>query len=113
MICDHHRLVLASCLAAPHIDAETARRMQDDITSQCAECLRLSDDLMAALVYVRVRRGMTAEDVAARLGFRLDAVLALESGRTDPMLSTIRRYALCVHARIERTVTAIDAGTRS
>lgn len=107
MICDHHRLVLASCLAAPHIDAETARRMQDDITGQCRDCLRLSGDLIAALVHMRKKRGMTAEDVARRAGATLGWVLAFESGRTDPWLSEIRLYALCIHARIERTITPI------
>lgn len=66
MICDHHRLVLAFCFAAPHIDAEIARRMQDDITGQCRDCLRLSGDALTALQHVRKTRGMTAEDVAHR-----------------------------------------------
>ncbi|THV28711.1 helix-turn-helix domain-containing protein [Glycomyces paridis] len=49
----------------------------------------------------RLRQGLSQEAVAERIGTTQSAVARLESGRTDPRLSTLVRYAEAVGADLE------------
>ena len=66
---------------------------------------RLLDDLVEA----RVAAGLTRADLADRLDWTEEAVARVEAGERDPRLSTLRRYALAVGARIEHSVTVEGA----
>lgn len=48
----------------------------------------------------RVERGLSQADVAERIGTTQSAIARLESGRSDPRLSTLGRYADVVGARL-------------
>lgn len=59
---------------------------------------RLLDELVA------MRKGLTQQQVADRMGISQSAVARIESGERDPRLSTIRRYALAVGAVVDHSV---------
>jgi transcriptional regulator with XRE-family HTH domain len=56
--------------------------------------------LVAALRDVRLRKGLSQADVAAQTGTTQSAIARLESGSSDPRLSTVQRYAEAVGARL-------------
>jgi transcriptional regulator with XRE-family HTH domain len=53
-------------------------------------------ELAADLVSVRLARGLSQTEVAARMGTSQSAVARLESGDADVRLSTLERYATAV-----------------
>lgn len=57
------------------------------------------------LVRVRLRHGLTVEDVAERMGLKPELVIDLmERPESDPHLSTVRRYAMAVGALVAHDV---------
>ena len=62
-------------------------------------------NLLDELVLIRKQNRLTQEEVAERLGISQPAVAAFESEESNPTLSSIRRYALAVGARIFHTVS--------
>lgn len=60
--------------------------------------------MMDALVALRRSHGLRQKDVAARMGISQSAVARIESGERDLHLSTLRRYALAIGARITHHV---------
>ncbi len=61
-------------------------------------------DLLRELVALRKRHGLSQEQVAERMAITQPAVAALERYDSNPTMSTIRRYAVAVEARIKTTV---------
>lgn len=59
-----------------------------------------TSEVIAALTAVRVARGLSQTEVAARMGTSQSALARLESGRSDVRLSTLARYAAAVDADI-------------
>lgn len=57
-------------------------------------------DLVAQLVAIRIRKGLTQSEVARRMITSKSAVSVLEAGRVSPYLATLTRYADAVGARI-------------
>lgn len=62
------------------------------------------DDLLASLVAMRRKHGLSQEAVAERMGVSQPTVAVFERYDANPTLSTIRRYALAVHASIEHKI---------
>ena len=57
------------------------------------------------LVQARIRRQLTVEDVAERMGYTPSAVVsAMECPDSDPHLSTVRRYAHAVGVPITHEI---------
>lgn len=52
------------------------------------------------LVLARAAVGMSQHDVAARMGTSQPAVARLESGKCNPSLATLRRYAAAIGAKL-------------
>jgi transcriptional regulator with XRE-family HTH domain len=50
---------------------------------------------------MRMLRGLTQEQLAERLGTSQSSIARLESGRTEPRLSFLRRVAQALDARLE------------
>jgi len=73
---------------------------------RAAELVRHDREFLAALVKVRKDRGLTQDDVAVLLGVTQPTIAAFERQEGDPKLSTIRRYAQAVGARVTHVVTA-------
>ena len=61
-------------------------------------------DMMASLVAMRRTSRLTQETVAERMAVTQPTVAAFERYDANPTLSTVRRYALAVGARIRTTV---------
>lgn len=59
---------------------------------------------IASLVAMRQAQNLSQTDVARRMGCTQSSVSDIETGSTDPRLSTLRRYALAVGADVEHTV---------
>lgn len=76
------------------------RDPQQQLASDLAdEFEELVDDLVALR-----RKYYTQEQIARIMGVSQSAVARIESGERDPRLSTVRRYALAISARITTKV---------
>jgi transcriptional regulator with XRE-family HTH domain len=72
---------------------------------ELATALAAADEaLRRALIDARRDAGLSQRDVAELLGIKQSSVAAFERHDNDPRLSTIRRYALAVGARIDHRV---------
>lgn len=63
------------------------------------------DHLLEALRKLRAKHHLSQAQVAERMGVSQPTVAAFERYDANPTLSTIRRYALAVGARIEEIVS--------
>ncbi|MFZ2331607.1 MAG: helix-turn-helix transcriptional regulator [Lactobacillus delbrueckii] len=61
-------------------------------------------NVLRELVTLRKRHSLSQEQVAERMAITQPAVAAVERYGSNPTMSTIRRYAVAVEARIETTV---------
>lgn len=61
-------------------------------------------ELMKRLIAMRAKHHLTQDEVAERMGVSQPTVAAFERYDSNPTLSTIRRYAMAVEARIEHEV---------
>jgi transcriptional regulator with XRE-family HTH domain len=90
------------------IDALEARLAGDPYTP-LREHLALNDDqLLEDLVAMRKAKRLTQEQVAGRMNRSKTAVSNFERLGADPHLSTIRRYAAAVGARVTTRVSDFD-----
>jgi transcriptional regulator with XRE-family HTH domain len=62
------------------------------------------EELMRSLVAMRKKHNLSQETVAERMSVSQPTVAAFERYDSNPTLSTIRRYALAVGARIQNIV---------
>lgn len=69
------------------------------------ELVRQTNDIMAELIRERHRKDLKQWQGAERMGTTREAVAQLERQDANPTLSSIRRYALAVEARIQVRVT--------
>ena len=67
-------------------------------------------EVVDALVRRRQRLGLSQTTVAARMGTSQSAVARLETGRGDPRLSTLTRYAAALDTSVSYAV-AEDSGS--
>lgn len=65
-------------------------------------------DMRAKLVELRKKSGLNQTEVGRRMGISQESVAAFERYDNDPKLSTIRRYALAVGARLAHSVDVFD-----
>lgn len=67
-----------------------------------AEYERLGPEfqLIRHLIEARARAGLTQAQLAERMGTRQAAIARLESGRIQPSLKTLRRYARATGTRL-------------
>jgi transcriptional regulator with XRE-family HTH domain len=81
---------------------------EDPVAHLAADLVRGDMDLVARLIQLRHDRGLTQQQVADLLGISQAAVAGFERAGGDPHLSTIRRYAMAVRARVVHTVAPVD-----
>lgn len=81
----------------------------DQLVALAADLAEADDRMRAALIRARKAAGLTQADVAESLGIKQSSVASFERHDNDPRLSTIRRYALAVGARIEHRVMVNQA----
>jgi len=65
------------------------------------EVLETEYKLAAALIRLRLAKGMTQEQLAALLNTKQESIARLESGNSLPSLSTVRRVANALDAELE------------
>lgn len=61
-------------------------------------------ELMSSLVALRIKKGLSQEFVGERMGISQPGVAAFEASDSNPTLSSIRRYAHAIGARITHQV---------
>lgn len=61
-------------------------------------------ELIAELISLRAKQGLSQTDVAARMGTSQSAVARLEAGKADARLSTLERYATALGTSIRFAV---------
>lgn len=84
-------------MSANDEDLSTLERRADDLISN-------HENLLKGLVRMRVEHHLTQAQVAERMGVSQPTVAAFERYDANPTLSTIRRYAHAVGARIRDEV---------
>ncbi|MEU1954036.1 helix-turn-helix domain-containing protein [Nocardia rhamnosiphila] len=77
------------------------------------DLIEADDQLLEDLVRLRKQSGLRPAEVARRMGRDRSAVTQFEKLTADPRLSTIRRYALAVGARITHRVEKADERLRT
>lgn len=77
------------------------------LEAQADDLVQNHRHLMESLIAMRKRHNLKQDEVAERMGVSQPAVSAFERYDSNPTLSTIRRYALAVHARIEDHVSDV------
>ena len=85
--------------------------VDDSETARLIEATAGDMDLIERLVQIRHDQGLTQNDVAARMGRSQPNVSAFERVGGDPHLSTIRRYADAVGARVRWQVVVEEGAT--
>lgn len=78
---------------------ETRERIRARAKALGANEERFRDELFG----LRIHHGLTQEQVAERMGVSQSVVTRLERYDSNPTLSTLRRYALAVDARLDFT----------
>lgn len=88
-------------------------RSDDELIEAATDLAAADNDLIWALIQARKDAGFSQRELAEYLGVKQSTISAFESPENNPRLSTIRRYALAVGARIchqidteSRTVTS-------
>jgi ribosome-binding protein aMBF1 (putative translation factor) len=74
----------------------------------------LADDaeaLIADLVELRRRRGLSQTEIATRMGTSQSALARMESGRSDLRLSTVARYAEALEVDLAFAIRSRSAGS--
>lgn len=66
-------------------------------------------NLMRSLYELRIDRGLTQTEVAARMGTTQSAVSDLERTAVDPRINTLQRYARAVDATLKFRVVATNS----
>ena len=76
----------------------------DRINERAEQLVESHARLMEELLSLRKKNKLSQDLVGERMGISQPAVAAFENHESNPTLSTIRRYALAVGARIEHRV---------
>lgn len=90
------------------LDAILGIDWSDPTEQNAAQLVSADEDLLDDLARLRESQGLSQRDVAERLGVGQSAISRIESGRRDPHLSTLRRYALALGARVEHRVSRFE-----
>ena len=75
-----------------------------DLEARADSLVANHEALLKSLVQLRQKHGLTQADVAERMNVSQPTVAAFERYDANPTLSTIRRYAMAVGARIRDEV---------
>lgn len=91
---------------------------QDRIEERAEQLVEAHYLLMQDLIELRKKHHLSQDVVGERMGISQPAVASFEGHNSNPTLSSIRRYALAVGARLEHVVrddleiiTAAESGT--
>lgn len=80
-----------------------------EIEARALELVQKDSEFLDALINLRVKNGISQGTVAERMGVTQPAVAAFEREDSNPTLSSIRRYALAVGAKITYEVEDVFA----
>ncbi len=82
------------------VEQRFARWREDPDYRAARAALEPEYELASALIGARGRAGLSQGEVARRMGSSQPSVARLESGRANPSVDTLRRYAAATSARL-------------
>ncbi|WIE81270.1 helix-turn-helix transcriptional regulator [Curtobacterium sp. MCSS17_016] len=83
--------------------------LDSDLDRRADALISSTESTLRALIALRIKRGLTVETVADRMGVSTTTVTAFEAYDADPTQSIIQRYAMAVGARITTAVSDDEA----
>lgn len=92
----------------PTLDEVFPLDAEDPKIQLAAKLLSADEKLMSELIACRNAHGWSQEELGNRMGVSQASISAFERYDNDPRLSTIRRYALAVGARVQHRVSLDD-----
>ena len=78
------------------------------LITQAKALVANDQQLLASLFQLRKKAGISQAVVAQRMGVTQPAIAALESHDSNPTLSTLRRYALAIGAKLTYAAESDD-----
>lgn len=63
--------------------------------------------VIKAIIEARVRKGVTQEQLAKKLGTKQSAIARLESGRANPSISFLKKLAQALNSNLQIKFTSI------
>ena len=83
------------------VEAWKRRQMKDPEFKATYDALEEEFALIRALLDARIRAKLTQAQVARRMGTSQSAVARMESGRSLPSMSSLRKYAHATGSKVE------------
>lgn len=80
----------------------------DELTERAVVLVDADEEMLYELIQARRSAGLTQRALAELLGISQPAVAKFERHDSDPRLSTIRKYALCVGAHVRHEVVPAE-----
>ena len=95
--------------AGDELDEFVAEASTNPVFAAALDHARGRRRVLTELARLRVAAGLTRTVVAARMGTSEAAVARLESGSTDPRLSSVERFAAAIGVELDITVRPLTA----
>jgi len=95
--------------AGDELDEFVAEASTNPVFAAALDQARRRRRVLTELARLRVAAGLTRTVVAARMGTSEAAVARLESGSTDPRLSSVERFAAAIGVELDITVRPLTA----
>jgi transcriptional regulator with XRE-family HTH domain len=80
------------------------RSLKNPNLKKAFEALEPENALAAALIHLRLAKGLTQEQLADLLGTKQESIARLERGKSLPTLNTVRKVANALDAELEITL---------
>jgi DNA-binding XRE family transcriptional regulator len=83
------------------LQAEAMAALQKELAKRPPDPLRVERDMfLMSLIQVRLRKGLSQAELAARLGMQQPAIARIESGRGNPGLRTLLAIAKALETNL-------------
>jgi DNA-binding XRE family transcriptional regulator len=92
-------------MAMKSFDAWFRKQMKNPAFKKEYDALEEEFALANALIGARARAKLSQAEVARRMGTSQSAVARMESGRTPPSMTSLRKYAKATGSRVEIRLT--------
>ncbi len=83
--------------------------LQNPAVQQEYDALADEFELISTLIAARTRSGLTQKQLAEKMGTTQSVIARLESGKTAPSVTTLKRYAAATDSHLEVALTPVHA----
>jgi len=74
--------------------------LKDKTVAEEYETLRPRYEIISAIIEARVKKGLTQEELAKKVGTKQSAIARLESGRANPSVSFLEKLASALGTKL-------------